>query len=243
MAVNASTEVELRSFPNVFSEATRDVFYDAQLWVSALLTSPGSSFTRAQRLSCCFTLLNTMMLSSAMWYRGDNTTAGATVYNFGVVQITTEELYISLMSTLTVAPVNLLIVKLFRWEASLSVHTPEMVVRASQGYLRRSVFRLARYVAWVAVFLVSTSSGFFVILYSMDWGREKSDSWMKAFIMSFMGSSCVMETLQIFAMAVVLATVCGLPFLNKPPAIRKDDMQLNLWNTKDPNAGPLLLLA
>ena len=37
------------------------------------------------------------------------------------------------MSTLTVAPVNLLIVKLFRWEASLSVHTPEMVVRASQG--------------------------------------------------------------------------------------------------------------
>ncbi|XP_078621140.1 polycystin-2-like protein 2 [Branchiostoma floridae x Branchiostoma japonicum] len=234
MAVNASTEEELRSFPTVFSEATRDVFYDAQLWVSALLTSPGSSFTRAQRLSCCFTLLNTMMLSSAMWYRGDNTTAGATVYNFGVVQITTEELYISLMSTLTVAPVNLLIVKLFRWEAPMSVHTPVMVVRASQGYLRRSVFRLARYVAWVAVFLVSTSSGFFVILYSMDWGREKSDSWMKAFIMSFMGSSCVMETLQIFAMAVVLATVCGLPFLNKPPAIRKDDMQLNLWNTKVP---------
>ncbi|CAH1249640.1 PKD1L3 [Branchiostoma lanceolatum] len=234
MVVYASTQEELRSFPSVFSEATRDVFYDAQLWVSTLVASPGSSFTQAQRLSCCFTLLNTMMLSSAMWYRGGDTTAGTTVYNLGVVQFTAEELYISLMSALTVAPVNMMIVKLFRLEAPLSVHTPEMVVRTSQGCVRRSLYRLARYVAWVTVFLVSTSSAFFVILYSMDWGKEKSDSWLKAFVLSFMGSSCVMDTLQIFAMAVFLAAVCGLPFLAKPPAMRKENMQLNLWNTTVP---------
>ncbi|CAH1233479.1 PKD1L3 [Branchiostoma lanceolatum] len=196
MVVHASTQEELRSFPSVFSEATRDVFYDAQLWVSTLVASPGSSFTQAQRLSCCFTLLNTMMLSSAMWYRGRDTTAGTTVYNLGVVQFTAEELYISLMTALTVAPINMMIVKLFRLEAPLSVNTPEMVIRTSQGCVRRSLYRLARYVAWVTVFLVSTSSAFFVILYSMDWGKE-SDSWMKAFILSFMGSSCVMDTLQV----------------------------------------------
>ncbi|XP_078659540.1 polycystin-1-like protein 2 isoform X2 [Branchiostoma floridae x Branchiostoma belcheri] len=91
---------------------------------------------------------------------------------------------------------------------------------------------LAKYVAWVTVFLVSTSSAFFVLLYSMDWGKEKSDAWMKAFVLSFMGSSCVMETLQIFALAGVFAVIFSLPSLTKPPAIRKEDLELNLWNSK-----------
>ncbi|XP_066265238.1 polycystin-1-like protein 2 [Branchiostoma lanceolatum] len=68
----------------------------------------------------------------------------------------------------------------------------------------------------------------------MDWGKEKSDSWMKAFILSFMGSSCVMDTLQIFVLAVVLAAIFSLPFLAKPPTIQKEDLQLNLWNSTAP---------
>ncbi|XP_066296162.1 polycystin-1-like protein 2 [Branchiostoma lanceolatum] len=233
--VHAGTEEELSSFSNVFSEATRHVFYDKQLWASALVAAPGSSFTKSQRLSCCFALLNTMMLASAMWYKAETTTAGTGVLNLGFVRFTIEELYISLMSILTVVSVNLMIVQLFRVEAPLTVDTPEMVIRASkQGRLQKSLLRWARYVAWVTVFLVSTISAFFVILYSMDWGEEKSDAWMKAFVLSFIGSSCVVETLQIFVLAVVLAAIFSLPFLAKPPAIRKDDIQLNLWNSTAP---------
>ncbi|XP_019616811.1 PREDICTED: uncharacterized protein LOC109464300 [Branchiostoma belcheri] len=86
--IHASTEEELTSFTNVFNEATRDVFYDKQLWASALVAAPGSLFTKAQRLSCCFTLLNTMMLSSAMWYKAENTTADTRVLNLGFVRFT-----------------------------------------------------------------------------------------------------------------------------------------------------------
>ncbi|XP_035687291.1 polycystic kidney disease 2-like 2 protein [Branchiostoma floridae] len=68
----------------------------------------------------------------------------------------------------------------------------------------------------------------------MDWGKERSDAWMKAFILSFMGSISVVETLQIFVLGVVLAAIFSLPFLARPPAIPKDDLQLNLWNTTAP---------
>ncbi|XP_078664140.1 polycystin-1-like protein 2 [Branchiostoma floridae x Branchiostoma belcheri] len=233
--VHASTKDELTSFTNVFNEATRDVFYDKQLWASALVAAPGSLFTKAQRLSCCFTLLNTMMLSSAMWYKAENTTADTRVLNLGFVLFTIQELYISLMTVLTVLPVNLVLLQLFRMEAPLSVNTPEISIRPSKkGYWKRTFFRLAKYVAWLTVFLVSTSSKFFVLLYSMDWGKEKSDAWMKAFVLSFMGSSCVMDSLQIFVLAVGLAAIFSLPFLTKPQVILKEDLQLNLWNSTAP---------
>ncbi|CAH1253798.1 PKD2L1 [Branchiostoma lanceolatum] len=234
--VHASPKEELSSFSNVFTEATSDLLYDKHLWASALVAAPGSSFTQAQRLSCCFTLLNTMMLTSAMWYKADeNTTAEPRVYNIGIARFTAEVLYTSLMTALTVAPVTLMIVQLFRMEAPLSANTPEMTIKTSwQGRLKKRLHRWVKYVAWVTVFLVSTTSAFFVILYSMDWGKEKSDSWMKAFILSFMGSSCVVDTLQIVVLAVVLSAVCNLQFLNKPPAIRKEDLQLNLWNSAAP---------
>ncbi|XP_078586258.1 polycystin-1-like protein 2 [Branchiostoma floridae x Branchiostoma japonicum] len=235
--VHASTEEELTSFTNVFIEATKNAFYDKQLWASVLVAAPGSSFTKAQRLSCCFTLLNTMMLASAMWYREENKTADTRVFNLGFVRFTIEELYISVMTTLTILPVNWMLLQLFRMEEPLCANSPEMSIRpAKQGYLWKTLFRLGKLVAWVTVFLVSSSSAFFVILYSMDWGKEKSDSWIKAFIMSFMGSSCVVDTLQIFVLAVALASILSLPLLAKPPTIRKEDLQLNLWNTTGKNS-------
>ncbi|XP_019630262.1 PREDICTED: uncharacterized protein LOC109474407 [Branchiostoma belcheri] len=137
--VHACTELELAASTNVFNEATRDVLYDQQLWASALMAAPGSSFTQAQRLSCCFTLLNTMMLASAMWYQTDDRTADTQVYNLGIARFTAEELYISLMSMLTVAPVNLMIVQLFRKETPLSLNTPEMSIRMSMRAPRKII--------------------------------------------------------------------------------------------------------
>ncbi|KAI8514745.1 hypothetical protein Bbelb_073360 [Branchiostoma belcheri] len=228
--VHATPKEELRSFSNVFTEATTNLFYDQQLWTSALVAPPGSSFTQAQRLSCCFTLLNTMMLASAMWYQSDDTASDTKVYNLGITRFTVEELYTSLMTALTVAPVNLMIVQLFRMEAPLAANTPEMLV-IMQGRVKKHLHRWTKYVAWMTVFLASTGSAFFVLLYSMDWGKERSDAWLKAFVLSFMGSSCVMDTLQIVVLAVVLSAVCNLSFLIKPPAIRKEDLKLNLWNS------------
>ncbi|XP_078692996.1 polycystin-2-like protein 2 [Branchiostoma floridae x Branchiostoma belcheri] len=209
------------------------MFYDKELWTSVLVAPPGSSFTQAQRLSCCFTLLNTMMVASAMWYKAGNT-AAETIYNLGIVRFTAEELYSSLMSALTVAPVNLMIVQLFRMEAPLSANSPQMLINTSwQGRLKRSLHRWGQHVAWLTVFLVSTTSAFFVLLYSMDWGKDRSDSWIKAFILSFIGSS-VADTLQIVVLAMVLSAVCSLSFLSKPPVIRKEDLQLNLWKSTAP---------
>ncbi|XP_078660575.1 polycystin-2-like protein 2 [Branchiostoma floridae x Branchiostoma belcheri] len=173
-----------------------------------------------------------MMLASAMWYQTDDRTADTKVYNLGIARFTVEELYTSLMTALTVAPVNLMIVQLFRMAAPLAAYTPEMSI-TTQGRAKKHLHHWAKYLAWAVVFLVSTSSAFFVLLYSMDWGKEKSDAWMKAFILSFVGSS-VMDTLKIVVQAVVLSAVCNLSFLIKPPAIRKEDLKLNLWNSAAP---------
>ncbi|XP_066291248.1 polycystin-2-like protein 2 [Branchiostoma lanceolatum] len=94
--------------------------------------------------------------------------------------------------------------------------------------------RWPKYVAWTIVVVSSIVSSFFVIMYSLDWGREKSEAWLKAFFLSFCLSSVVAETGQIFILALVAALIC-----NPTPSseqrtynIKKEELRLYLFDLK-----------
>lgn len=53
------------------------------------------------------------------------------------------------------------------------------------------------YVAWCLVVLSIVASGFFVILYSLEWGSEKSSRWLTAFILSFIESVFLIQPLKV----------------------------------------------
>ncbi|OWK61648.1 Polycystic kidney disease protein 1-like 2 [Lonchura striata] len=63
-----ATEKDMKQFSNLFFMETSKGFQDGHIWYSVFSRSPRSSFTRAQRVSCCFSLLLCTMLTSIMFW-------------------------------------------------------------------------------------------------------------------------------------------------------------------------------
>ncbi|KAJ7394975.1 polycystin 1 like 2 [Pitangus sulphuratus] len=63
-----ATEQDMKQFSNLFFMKTSRGFQDGHIWYSVFSRCPRSSFTRAQRVSCCFSLLLCTMLTSIMFW-------------------------------------------------------------------------------------------------------------------------------------------------------------------------------
>ena len=53
------------------------------------------------------------------------------------------------------------------------------------------------YIAWFLVALSILVSAFFTILYSFEWGRDKSISWLTAFLLSFLESVILIQPVKV----------------------------------------------
>ncbi|XP_019639145.1 PREDICTED: polycystic kidney disease protein 1-like 2 [Branchiostoma belcheri] len=231
--LHVATREQLDCFSSLFRENTDAMFYNQHLWTSPFVSPEGSSFTKSERLSCCCAVFSSIMLSNAMWHKSDEGfVTENTVYDLGFVQITLQELYVSLMTVVMVLPVAMVPAKLFRMERTTSITAPG--IRRSSNYERLS--RWSKCMAWLLVALVSVVSSFFVILYSLDWGREKSEAWLKAFFVSFGLSSLVAETSQILVLATVFAMICNQRSTDKQKtySINKEELHVRLWGKKAP---------
>ncbi|KAI8482558.1 hypothetical protein Bbelb_397060 [Branchiostoma belcheri] len=195
----------------------------------------GSNFSKSERLSCCCAVFNSIMLCNAMWYKSDEGfLTKNTVYDLGFVQITLQELYVSLMSVIMVLPVVLVPARLFRVAASAPITAPGIRHSSKYGLFKERLRSFSKYVAWVLVAMVSVVSSFFVILYSLDWGREKRAAWLKAFFFSFSFSSLIAETVQILVLATLFALIC-IPRSSdrqKMYKINKGELQVHLYDHK-----------
>ncbi|KAI8507112.1 hypothetical protein Bbelb_155510 [Branchiostoma belcheri] len=195
--LHAATREQLESFSTLLRENTNALFYDQHMWTSAIVTPEGSSFSKSERLSCCWAIVNSMMVASAMWYRDNNVNSTSdSSYNLGFVTFTLQELYVILVTTVLVIPVTTIPLLLFRKEIPVPVLVPG--IKRSPKQAGKHLSRWTKYVAWLILVSVSIVSSFFVITYGLDWGKEKSESWLKAFCFSFCLSSVVAETGQVY---------------------------------------------
>ncbi|XP_034041945.1 polycystic kidney disease protein 1-like 2 [Thalassophryne amazonica] len=108
-----SSENELKKFSNLFFMKTIKDFSDGHLWYSVISRPPSSTFTRVQRVSCCFSLLICTMLTSIMFY-GIPTDPSEQTMDLGCFEFTWQQFMIGVQSSLIMFPVNLLIVSVFR---------------------------------------------------------------------------------------------------------------------------------
>lgn len=114
----------LRSFNHLFSDVTQKNITDSHLWVSVLTRPNKSNFTTAQRLSCCLALLYCTMLANAMFYQLDGESDPSITFNLGPVSLSPREVYIGIISSLLIFPLNIAIVGLFRnVEPKLSIES------------------------------------------------------------------------------------------------------------------------
>ncbi|NXO04337.1 PK1L2 protein, partial [Rhinopomastus cyanomelas] len=108
-----ATEQDMKQFSNLFYMKTSEGFQDGHVWYSVFSRSPRSPFTRAQRVSCCFSLLLCTMLTSIMFWGVPKDPAEQKM-DLGKIEFTWQEVMIGFESSLLMFPINLLIVQMFR---------------------------------------------------------------------------------------------------------------------------------
>ncbi|XP_045546309.1 polycystic kidney disease protein 1-like 2 [Salmo salar] len=112
--LNAAKKNEIRSFRNIFQTRTSTGFRDQHIWVSIVDPPWRSPFTRAQRVSCCMSLLLcTMAINIAFWKIPKNQQSPV-IFTIGSLKVTWEEIMVGVESGLLMFPINILIITIFR---------------------------------------------------------------------------------------------------------------------------------
>ncbi|CAL8362048.1 unnamed protein product [Gadus morhua 'NCC'] len=111
---NAAKNNEIASFRNIFHNRTSTGFRDEHIWVSIVDPPWRSPFTRAQRVSCCMSLLLcTMAINIAFWNIPADPNSPV-LFSFGSLHITWQEIMVGVQSGLLMFPINILIITIFR---------------------------------------------------------------------------------------------------------------------------------
>ncbi|XP_046897808.1 polycystic kidney disease protein 1-like 2 isoform X2 [Hypomesus transpacificus] len=105
---------EIASFRNIFQNRTAFGFRDEHIWVSVVDPPWRSPFTRAQRVSCCMSLLLcTMAINIAFWNIPKDGNSPI-ILKIGSLEITWEQIMVGVESGLLMFPINILIITIFR---------------------------------------------------------------------------------------------------------------------------------
>ena len=165
--------------------------FDDHIWLSLTHRPTKSIFTRAQRLGVCMATLFLAMITNAMFYKSadDASTSSGTGVTIGPVTINLQQIFISLETSLIVIPPIVIVTMIF------SKRSEEESTRSETVQQKLPYWSL--YIAWTLVFLSVAVSTFFTILYSFQWGREKSTTWLVTFLLSFFESAIIIQPAKV----------------------------------------------
>ncbi|KAJ7375343.1 detection of nodal flow [Desmophyllum pertusum] len=99
------------SFRQSFAQHSSKSIMDYHLWLSLFGRPSYSRFSRAQRLTCCVSLLLSFLCVNIAWYRPKTEVAEV----LGIVDVTAESIWIGVLCSILALPVNLLWIFLFRY--------------------------------------------------------------------------------------------------------------------------------
>jgi len=179
---------------NMFHRAVDD-----HMWLSVGMRAKPSPFTRAQRLATCMATLFLAMIANCMFFKTeDEQTVNSEAISVGPMTLTPQQISSSIFSSLIVFPPVLAIAVFF----SKSVPKGTRSDATSGKGRKRSGCKIqlpfwCAYIAWFLVALSVTVSAFFTILYSFEWGREKSTAWLTSFLLSFVESIILIQPVKV----------------------------------------------
>ena len=199
--------------PFGFSEQVRSrtprQLADSHIWMSVVGKASSSTFTRVQRASCCLSILFSAMIANAMFYNTDGESDGA--IRVGPFKFTWRQIVIGAQSGLIVAPVNILIVFLFRSSRPRNKLEENYKVAANSSHLvekmRKSSCALPHfciYIGWFLCVVTSLTGATFTIFYSLMWGKELAEQWLASVFTSL--SEDVFFTQPAKVMLIIILT-------------------------------------
>ncbi|XP_050405684.1 polycystic kidney disease protein 1-like 2 [Patella vulgata] len=226
----------------MFMEHATSQITDEHIWLSVLFRPVKSNFTRVQRVGCCITLLFLCMISNAMFFEtGDNKDRQrASSIELGPIKFNPSQVYISLVcSVLTAIPVYV-IMMLFRkskqkpWERKkkkiphwlpnfmrekleFSQKLEDILVISDNIAIKDAILPTwCVYIGWFLVFVASFLACFFIILYSMEWGKDLSEEWLTTFFLSFIESLMFVDPFKVLFLAVIAGILLKTLKINRP---------------------------
>ncbi|XP_062621693.1 uncharacterized protein LOC134283266 [Saccostrea cucullata] len=215
------------------------------LWLSLLYRPQLGKFTRVQRLSCLVALLCLTMISNAIFFQSSDENQNVEEVNFGILRLSFGTVYVSCIGMLISTPPVTFAAFVFRntknskSAAHKIANSKEQssdksfsnldgdVFTPSKGTLPRWVF----YVAWVSVVLAILSSSFFLILYSMEWGKSKSNEWLSSLAFSILESFIVFDPIKVLFFAIICSTVFKSLMMEELHKVNVENLRLTSKST------------
>ena len=164
------------------------------IWVSVFVKPARERFSRVQRASCCLCVLLSAMLANAMFYK--LRPKSAQVIQVGPLKFSWRQVIIGVQSALIFAPVNILIVFLFKKGSSTQPGRPTDTVRKWPVYL-----------AWFLCLLTCMISATFTAFYSIVWEKSKAEQWLSSMFISFIHDVSFTEPVRVFLTSMLLVVV------------------------------------
>ena len=198
---------------NSFSDQVRSRFgrkiADSHLWMSVFGKACSSSFTRVQRVSCCLSLLFSAMIANAMFYDLGGKSDGA--IQVGPFKFSGRQIVIGVQSGLIIAPVNILIVLLFKSSKPRRKKADKYkdIDQAQQfvDEIRDTGCMLPHfcvYFGWFLCFVTTITAATFTLFYSLMWGKEIAEQWLASILISSGQDIFVVQPTKVmFAVVIV----------------------------------------
>ena len=202
------------SLPN-FQEAFRlklsGILYESHLWMSSVTKRPGSSFSRAQRVTCCLCVVLTAMLANAMFFNLGGETTASTI-KIGPLKVSRRQIIITLQSCLIIAPINFLIVAIFKNAKPNAGKCCGKVYRVTEEQGSdvdddKPLHHAFVYVAWFLCLATAITSATVVFFYSLMWGKETADEWLSSIVMSITMDILAIQPVRLVILAALAAVV------------------------------------
>ena len=183
---------------------------DSHLWMSVFGKACSSTFTRVQRVSCCLSILFSAMIANAMFYNIGGESAGA--IQIGPFKFSWRQIVVGVQSAIIVAPVNILIVFLFKSSRTKekkedkykdSFQAQQLVDEVNGQGCMLPYFCV--YIAWFLCFVTTMTAATFTLFYSLMWGKEVAEQWLASILISNGQDVFVMQPTKVM-LAVILVS-------------------------------------
>ena len=112
-ALPCANEHEKSELKYLLKKQTKENLSDNHLWFSVFARPIRSSFSRLDRLTCCFVLLCLTMLMNILYY-GTDKSPNPNAIIIGPIGLTPEQIGIGIMTNLIIFPPSFLLLQLFR---------------------------------------------------------------------------------------------------------------------------------
>lgn len=204
-------ERTLPEFQEAFRSTLSGTLYESHIWMSSVTKRPGSSFTRAQRVTCCLCVVFSAMLANAMFFNVGGEAAESSI-KIGPLKVSMRQIIITIQSCLILAPINLLIVAIFK---NARPTFDKHCCKRSRGTENQDpdeeddkpLHHIFVYIAWFLCFATAITSATVVFFYSLMWGKETADEWLSSMLMSITMDILAIQPVRLIILAAVAATI------------------------------------